>query len=185
MTMQTEEKGMTARPGATDSIDREFVITRVFDAPRELVFKAFSEAERLAQWWGPKGCTIRVSKLEFRPGGIFHYSMQFPNGAEWWGRFVYREIVAPERIVWVNSFSDEAGNITRAPFGETVPLEILNTVTLSEQDGTTTLTLRAGPITATEAERETFDSMHDSMRQGYGGTWDQLAEYLAKEQVNV
>jgi uncharacterized protein YndB with AHSA1/START domain len=97
-----------------------------------------------------------------------------------WGRFVYREIVAPERIVFINSFSDEDGNITRAPFSSTWPLEVLNTLTLSEHEGKTTLTLRGGPINATEEERKTFEAGFDSMRQGFTGTFDQLADYLAK-----
>jgi len=94
----------------------EFSITRVFDAPRDLVWKAFTESERLLQWWGPKGFTMRVAKLDLRPSGVFHYSMRSPEGRDMWGKFVYREIVAPERIVFVNSFSDEAGNLTRHPF---------------------------------------------------------------------
>src|SRR4051794_25616045 len=170
-------------PELDGSIANELVITRVFDAPRELVFQAFAEAERLAQWWGPKGFTIHVSRLDFRPGGIFHYRMAAPDGQDMWGRFAYREIVPPERIVWVNSFSDEAGNLTRPPFSDPWPPEILNTVTLVEHDGKTTLTLRGGPINATEAERATFEAGFDSMRQGFGGTWDQLAEYLAREQA--
>lgn len=160
---------------------QELIITRTFDAPRELVFKAFAEAERLAQWWGPKGCTIQVSKLDFRPGGVFHYRMSMPDGFEMWGRFTYREIVPPAKIVWVNAFSDSAGNLTRAPFGDTIPLEILNTVTLEEQDGKTLLTLRGGPIDATPEEVATFEGMFDSMQQGWGGTWDQLEEHLARE----
>src|SRR5581483_6879384 len=115
---------------------REFVISRTLDAPRELVFRAFAEADRLAQWWGPTGFAIQVSRLEFRPGGIFHYRMQAPDGREMWGRFTYREIAPPERIVWVNAFSDPDGNLARAPFGDTIPLEILNTVTLVEQGST-------------------------------------------------
>lgn len=158
----------------------EFVITRVFEAPRELVWKAWSEPERLTQWWGPKGFNIQVHQLELRPGGLFHYSMQIPNGGTMWGWFVYREIVAPERLVFVNAFSDEEGGITRAPFSQTWPLEILNTVTFDEQDGKTTLTLRGGPINATEEERKTFQDGHASMQQGFGGTFDQLAAYLAK-----
>jgi uncharacterized protein YndB with AHSA1/START domain len=176
---------MTASSDTAGVQEKDFVITRTFDAPRDLVFQAFAEAERLAQWWGPKGCTIEVSRLEFRPGGIFHYRMGMPDGNEMWGRFIYREIVAPERIVWVNSFSDPQGGVTRAPFLATFPLEILNRMTLEEENGKTTLTLRGGPIDPTDAEREVFEGMFDSMRQGFGGTWDQLAAYLAKEQARA
>ena len=160
----------------------EFVITRVFDAPREVVWKAWTEPERLTQWWGPKGCTIRLVKLDVRPGGIFHYAMQFKAGNDMWGRFIYREIAAPERIVFVNSFSDANGGITRAPFAQLKqawPLEVLNTVTFTEQGGKTTLTLRGGPINVTKEEIETFAAMFDSMRQGFGGSFDKLAEHLA------
>ncbi|MEC5387426.1 SRPBCC domain-containing protein [Uliginosibacterium sp. H3] len=157
------------------------VITRVFDAPRERVFQAFAEAERLAQWWGPVGCTIEVKKLEFRPGGTFHYCMKWPMG-DMWGRFVYREIVAPERIVFINSFSDPQGEITRAPFPglDNWPLEVLNTITLEEKDGKTTLTLSGGPINATAEEVVLYQAGFDSMRQGFGGTWDKLATYLSQ-----
>lgn len=160
--------------------ESELVITRIFDAPRDLVFMAWAEAEHLRHWWGPKGFALSVSKLDFRPGGFFHYSMRSSDGHEMWGKFVYREIAQPDRIVFVNSFSDEEGNITRAPFSQTVPLEILNTVTLSENEGKTTLTIRVCPINATAEERETFKAMFESMQQGYGGTFDQLADYLAK-----
>jgi uncharacterized protein YndB with AHSA1/START domain len=165
---------------------KEFVISRLLDAPRDLVWTAWTQGERLAQWWGPKGCKIRVIKLEVRPGGVFHYAMVFPkpqthlNGAsEMWGRFTYREITAPERIAFVNSFSDATGHIIRAPFIETFPLEVLNTATFVERGGKTEMTLRAQPINSTAKENETFAGMHDSMRQGYGGTFDQLAVYLA------
>jgi uncharacterized protein YndB with AHSA1/START domain len=161
----------------------ELVIIRVFEAPRELVFKAWTEAERLAQWWGPKGCKITVNKFDLRPGGIFHYSMNMPNGKEMWGIFNYREIVAPERIVFVNSFSDKDGNITRSPFTHINPwpLEILNVMTLTESDGKTTLTLKGSPINATDEEIQKFEATKKSMQQGFGGTFDQLDEYLAKK----
>lgn len=165
---------------------KEFVISRLLDAPRDLVWTAWTQGERLAQWWGPKGCKIRVVKLEMRPGGIFHYAMVFPepqprlNGlSEVWGRFIWREIVAPERIVFVNSFSDANGGVTRAPFAETWPLEVLSTVTLSEKAGKTELTIRVHPINGTAQENEAFAGMHESLQQGYGGTFDQLAAYLA------
>jgi uncharacterized protein YndB with AHSA1/START domain len=161
--------------------ERELVITRIFAAPRELVWKAFTEPDRLARWWGPKGFTMLVRTLDFRPGGVFHYSMRSPGGQVMWGRFVYRELQAPERMVFVNSFADEAGNIIRSSFSPTWPLEILNTVTLTESDGTTTVTLRGGPINTTAEERETFWNSQESVRQGFAGTFDQLATYLAEE----
>jgi uncharacterized protein YndB with AHSA1/START domain len=154
------------------------VVTRTFDAPRALVFKAWTELERLARWWGPKGFTWVSSKLELRPGGIFHYCMRSPAGQEICGKFVYREIVKPERIVFVNSFSDETGGTVRAPFDPNWPLEILNTLTFVEQEGRTTLTLRGYPTGATEAERKVFGDQFKSMEQGFSGTLDQLDEYL-------
>src|SRR5258708_172951 len=112
---------------AGESSNSEFVLTRVFDAPRHLVFKAWTESDRLAKWWGPAGFTMLISKLEFRPGGVFHYCMRSPDGHEMWGKFVYREITPPERLVFVNSFADEAGNPVRHPLSATWPLEVLST----------------------------------------------------------
>ena len=133
-----------------------FEITRVFNASPELIFKAFSQAEHLAQWWGPKGFKMVVTKLDFKPGGIFHYSMQSPDGQIMWGKFVYREIEVPGRVVFISSFSDEAGNVTRAPFSANWPLEVLNNMTLTGHEGKTTLTLRGGPINATAEEIKMF-----------------------------
>jgi uncharacterized protein YndB with AHSA1/START domain len=160
--------------------EQGFAISRVFNAPRKLVWKAWSEAERLAQWWGPKGGTLRVDKLDFRPGGSFVYCMEFQPGQVMWGRFVYREIIAPERLVFTSAFSDANGGVTRAPFSPSWPLEVLNVLTLTETDAKTTLTLRGGPINATDEEQKTYDGMHDQMRQGFTGTFDQLEAYLAK-----
>jgi uncharacterized protein YndB with AHSA1/START domain len=161
------------------AMDAEFLITRVFQAPLAPAWKAWSEADQLKAWWGPKGCTIDVARLEFRPGGFFHYSMRFANGTQWWGRFLYREIAARERIVWLNSFSNPGCGITRPPFGMAIPLEVLNHVTFVERAGKTTLSLRATPHGATEEEVVAFKDMHDGLEKGYGGTFDQLAEILA------
>jgi uncharacterized protein YndB with AHSA1/START domain len=160
---------------------RELVITGVFDAPRELVWKAFTEADRLAHWWGPEGFTMLARTLDVRPGGSFHYSMRSPDGHVMWGKFMFRDLRAPEHMVFVSSFSDEEGNITQAPFSPTWPREILNTVTLTESDGKTTVTLRGGPINATAEECETFWNAQESLRQGFAGTFKQLAAYLAEE----
>jgi len=176
---------MTGRSDTTGVQGEELVITRDFDAPRDLVFKAFTESDGMAQWWGPKGWTMQVSRFEFRPGGIFLFRLEGSDGADMWARFVYREITPPERIVFVNSFSNEAGGLTRAPFAGTWPLQMLTTLTLAERGGKTTLTLRVGALEATAEEVATFEGGFDSMRQGFGGTLEQLADFLASQRATI
>jgi uncharacterized protein YndB with AHSA1/START domain len=157
------------------------LITREFDAPRELVWKAFTEPERLAQWWGPKGFHWVGCTLDLRPGGVFHYGMRPPVGdAVMWGKWLYSEITPPSRLVFANSFADVDGNTVRAPFSETFPIQNENILTLDELDGKTILTMRSYPLNATEAEVATYEAMHASMQEGFAGTLDQLAEYLAR-----
>lgn len=162
--------------------DNGLVITRTFDAPRELVFKAWTEPAHLQQWWGPKGFSLEIVKLDLRPGGIFLGSQRSPEGFVMWGKFVYQEITPPEKLVFIQSFSDEEGNTVRAPFSPTWPLEIINHLTLTENDGKPTLTLQGGPINATEEELKTFEGMRPMVQQGFVGTFDQLADFLAKSQ---
>ena len=90
------------------SAEQDFVITRRFDAPRTLVFRAFTEPERLRHWWGPTGFSWVSCTMDLRAGGTFHYCMRSPDGQDMWGKWIYREIVPPERIVFVSSFSDAA-----------------------------------------------------------------------------
>jgi uncharacterized protein YndB with AHSA1/START domain len=165
---------------ASDTAHKEFTISRIVNAPRDVVWKAWTDRDALAQWWGPKGCALEVTRLEVRPGGMFLYSMGMPNGEKWWGRFIYHEVVAPERIVFVNSFSDENGNIVRAPFSDKWPKEIRNVLTLTEEGGKTTVSLRGGPLDVTAEERAMFEGMFASMQQGFSGTFDQLDQYLAR-----
>lgn len=160
---------------------REFVISRRFNVPREAVYQAWTEADRLTQWWGPKGFSVRVARLELRPGGIFHYAMRTPDGHEMWGRFVYREIVPPERLVFVVSFSDAAAGIMRHPFAPEWPLEVLSTVTFAVENAGATLNLKGIPVNATGSERAIFEAGHESLRKGWTGTLDQLEAYLCKK----
>ncbi len=157
---------------------RDFIITRTFDAPRELVFAAWSDVNHLRRWWGPKGCTIGFCNMDLRPGGELLYSLRMPEGQEIWGKFVYREILPPDRLVFVNSFSDPQGNVTRAPFNSKWPLEILNTLTLGEQFNLTTLSLIGQPLNPTAEELELFESMLDPLHESFSGTFDQLQTYL-------
>jgi uncharacterized protein YndB with AHSA1/START domain len=175
MTRDNSTKTMTK-----DIEGPEFAITRVFDAPREKVWKAFTESEHLLRWWGPKGFKMLKGRLDLRPEGVFHYCMRSPMGLRMCGKFVYREIIKPEKIVFVNSFSDEENNLTRHPLEPNWPLEVLNTLTLTEHNGQTTLALKAVPLNATDLENKTFEDGRSSMREGFSGTWDQLDAYLAK-----
>lgn len=159
---------------------REFTISRVFDAPRDLMWKLNTECEHLKHWWSPKGFTMRVCRIDLRPGGIFHYGLRSPEGQEIWGRILYREIVAPERLVYIVTFSDENGAVTRHPMSPSWPLTVLSTTTFTEHKGKTTVTVAWIPYEATAEERASFEAGREDMRQGFTGTFDQLDAYLAK-----
>jgi uncharacterized protein YndB with AHSA1/START domain len=170
-----------AKARSNDAADpAEFVLTRVFDAPRERVWRAFTDVEQLKQWWGPSGFKPHAFTLDLRPGGVFHYGMTAPDGSLMWGKWIFREIVKPERLVILSSFSDKDGGVTRHPMAPDWPLQMLGTMTFAEQDGKTLLTSRTVAFEASEAERKTFAAGFDSMRQGFKGTWDQLDAHLAK-----
>ena len=155
-------------------------ITYTFNAPRELVFMAFTESEHLQNWWGPKGWSFDVSKSDFRPGGVFHYSQQPTDGNAMWVKFVYNEIIGSEKIVYTSFFSDEEGNTLRAPFNANWPMETLNTMMFIEDEGKTTLKMIVAPISPTEDELKTFKASQEMVQEGFTGTFDQLAEYLTK-----
>jgi uncharacterized protein YndB with AHSA1/START domain len=158
---------------------KDFIISRVFDAPRKLLWECFADPQRMKYWWGPKGFTVVHSKMDLRVGGTYHYGMTAPNGTLMWGLFTYREIVPQEKLVFINSFSDEKGSITRHSSHEKWPLTMLSTFTFENAPGgKTKFTVRWQTLGATPEEQQTFDTMHDSMTQGWGGTMDQLAAYL-------
>jgi uncharacterized protein YndB with AHSA1/START domain len=166
---------------AAEAKNADFVISRVFDAPRELVWQAFADPERMKHWFGPKGSAVVSSTMNLRVGGTYHGAMRNPDGQVMWAKFVYREVAPPELLSWVHSFSDENGGLTRHPLSATWPLELLTTVTFEEAPGgKTKLTLRWSPINATEEERKTFEGARDGMTQGWGGTFERLDAYLAE-----
>lgn len=156
----------------------ELVITRTIDGPRDLIFKAFTEAKHLKHWWGPVGFELTVIKLDVKPGGVFHYSMKNAEGVEMFGIFHYKKINAPESIEFTNGFADKDGNLINNAFLPVFPLEIYNTWTFTEENGKTTLTLKGVPYNASAEEEKAFKDMHAGMNQGFGGTFDQLANYL-------
>ena len=156
-----------------------FVLSHTFDAPRERVWRAFTEPERMKHWWGPKGFPVVSSSMDVRPGGMCHYAMSVPDGSLMWGKFAYREIVAPERLVFINGFSNENGDFVRHPMVPVWPLEVLSVFRFTEQEGRTTFTLEWTPINATAEECALFDGSREGMAQGWAGTLEQLDAYLA------
>ena len=162
------------------TVNTDFVISRTFNAPRDLVWKVWTDPNHISQWLSPGGGKISVSKMEFRPGGIFHYCMKAPDGSDMWGKWEFREIKAPERLVLINCFSDAEGNATRHPMAPTWPLYMTTTSTLVEQGDKTALTLVWSPFNATEEEQQTFNAAHAGMEQGWGGSFAQLEAYLEK-----
>ena len=159
-----------------------FTLSRDFNAARSLLFSCFAEVDTLAKWWGPKGVTIVKPSLDFRPGGVFHYGMQWlKDGPIMWGRFVFREIVAPERIVFINSFSDENAGLVRAPFFDGKwPLEMLTTFTFDElEPNRSRFTLTWTPKNATDEECAVFAANFASAGDGWSGSLDKLEVHLA------
>jgi uncharacterized protein YndB with AHSA1/START domain len=157
----------------------KFNFTYEFDAPKELVFNAFGNAEALNEWWGPAETENSVISLDFRPGGTFHYKM-INNGKASYGRFLFGRIQPCDLLEFTNSFADEHANIVKAPFDIELPLAIFYRLTFNEQNRKTILTMTGEPVNANETEIETFLSINASMQQGFGATFQQLSVYLDK-----
>jgi uncharacterized protein YndB with AHSA1/START domain len=144
--------------------DLEILITREFDAPREVVFKAMTDPKLIPQWWGPRAYTTTVDKMEVRPGGAWRFIVREPDGRESGFRGEYREIVAPERIVQTFEWEPMAGHIS------------VETAVFTEHDGRTLLT-----STTRFTSKADRDGMIESgMESGLRETHDRFAELLAK-----
>jgi uncharacterized protein YndB with AHSA1/START domain len=173
---------MSGEAGGQDK-GQNFNISRILDAPRNLVWQALTEPDRMKDWWTPQTFTMISMNMDFRPGGFFHMGMRSGEGFKMWGKFVYQEIAPPERLVFVNSFSNAAGDITKHPIVPTWPRETLITVQLvDEPGGKTKLDVRWTPHNASDVERNTFAAGHVGMKATWTGTFDRLAAYLATTQ---
>jgi uncharacterized protein YndB with AHSA1/START domain len=140
--------------------DRTVVITRVFDAPRRLVFETWSQPEHLARWWGPNGFTLPGCEMDFRPGGAYRFVMRGPDGLDYPFHGVYVEIVPPARIVFTAIIDNAPGN------------ELVTTVTFAEEGGGTRLTVEQTVPT---------DPYGEGQKQGWTESLERLAEYVANE----
>jgi uncharacterized protein YndB with AHSA1/START domain len=149
---------------AEQSTDREIVITRLFDAPRELVFDAWTDAQHVSQWWGPKGFTTTIHEMNVRPGGVWRFVMHGPDGTDYDNKIVYLEIVRPERLMFAHGADKEND-----------PDQFQVTVTFAEQGGKTTLTMRS--VFSSTAQRD--KTIAFGAVEGGHQTLERLAAHLA------
>ncbi len=143
--------------------DRVLVITRILDAPRSLVFKAWTEPDHLAHWFGPRGFTLTYCQTDLRPGGAYRFGMRSPEGTDHWLQGVYREVIEPEKIVCTYAWADANGNPTRP--------ETILTLTFADHEGKTRLTLHQALF-----ESVTACDMH---REGWTSSLDRFEEYVS------
>ena len=159
---------MVARNSSTLTVtlpsEREITLTREFDAPRELLFEAFSKPEHVAQWWGQKGSTLVACDMDFRPGGAWRFVERAADGNEYGFRGQIREIVPPERIVQTFEFEGMPGHIS------------VETMVLEDLGGRTRLTVTS----AFDSVQDRDGMLQSGMEKGAGESYDRLAEYVRK-----
>jgi uncharacterized protein YndB with AHSA1/START domain len=159
----------------------DFMTSRLVDAPRERVWKCWTEPEPLAAWFGPKGFETIAATLDFRPGGVYHYGIR-GGGVDVWGTWTFKEIDAPAKLVFINAFSDKDGGLGRHPMAPTWPAQMMTTVVLADFGSKTLITIRWSPYDANEIERKTFTEGMAGMHQGWNGTFERLDTYLKESQ---
>lgn len=115
--------------------DLDIVVERTVAAPRDLVYRAYTDPEWMAQWWAPDGFTMDIKQMDVRPGGVWHYCMRSKEWGDAWGKGTYTEVIPTERVAWINAFSDEAGT--------SIPPESTMTATLTADGARTTVVMRA------------------------------------------
>lgn len=155
-----------------DQNKEELVITRVFDAPKERVWQAWTNPEHLKKWWGPKTYSCPECEIDLRVGGKFTNSMMGPDGKIIWGTGTYKEIIPNQKLVFTDSFADEKGNVVPSEYYgmQGMPLEMLVTVILEEDNGKTKMTM----IHAGLPEGE-----HSAgAKIGWNSSFDKMAELL-------
>lgn len=157
-----------ASSSTTTSVqDKELLINRVFQAPRELVYKTWTDAEHLPKWWGPQGFTITTHEIDVRPGGVWHYTMHGPDGTDYDNKIVYIEVINSERLAY-----SHGGD------GEDDQFQV--TADFSEQGNKTEVTMRMIFKSAEELDKVVKEY---GAIEGAKSTFDRLGEHLAKLSV--
>ena len=156
-----------------------FRISHSFKVSRDTLWAVYTQPEHLCKWFGPQGFTMPAYDMEFRVGGAFLHALQAPDGTQMWGKWEFLGIDAPRRLSLVQHFSDRKGGITRHPLSPAWPLRTMATTTFTEEGSGSGLHLEWLPFESTPDETATFDAGHESMQQGWTGTFAQLEAYLA------
>ena len=158
-----------------------YVLERVFDAPRELVWRAWTEPELLARWYGPNVETV-IPRFELKPGGVWLCEMRF-GGNSHYQRGEFTEVATPERLVWLHSNTDAEWNVAPSPMMPNWPLVLLATVTFAERGGQTRMRLTWVPHEASEAEVAAFGAAIGGLDKGWGAGMEILKQLLAELQA--
>lgn len=163
---------------AFQEADSTFTISRVFNAPLQILYDVHTQKEHILNYWGPKGSETEIIEFDFRTGGRLFYCMKMPQGKSY-GQQIYREIVRNTRLTMFTTFCNEKGEAIRHPMSDTWPIYMLNSLDFEAVDeNRSKLTIKGVPYNATAAEHQTFLQGHKSMEGGYGGTLNVLEEYL-------
>lgn len=158
-----------------------FVIERTFPVSQQRLFKACTDKQEMMAWFAPPGMTVIKSEQDFRPGGTYHYGLSSGQGNEMWGKVTYKEITPASRLVYLQSFSDPQGGLTRHPLAPQWPLEIVTVMDfIAEGENQTKLKISWIHAGVEDAEGETFRAAHEGMKGGWTATLDSLAAYLGK-----
>jgi uncharacterized protein YndB with AHSA1/START domain len=164
-----------ASPQASTTLTAdELVITRVFDAPRELVWKAWTDPQHLQRWWGPKGYSAPVAEVDLRVGGKYLLAMRSPEGQDFYSTGTYQKIDPPNELVYTDSFADAQGNVVTADYygmAADFPRELVVRITFEEDEGKTRMTLRHAGMP--------MGDMAEQTGAGWNESFDKLAESLA------
>jgi len=175
------KEGQGSRKPSITAVN-EVTITRMFDAPRELVWRYWTEPERMQRWWGPKVFSSPFCSIDLRVGGKYLIDMRSPDGKDFWSTGVYQEIVPYERIVITDSFADENGNVVSASYygmSASFPIEMQIIMTFEEQDDKTKFTLKYPDTNGLRAEDR------ENMIQGWNESFDKLAQELTRARTVI
>ena len=155
-----------------------FKISRLMDAPIDRVWRAWTTPETLGKWFSPKGVKGFLAKMDLRPGGFYHYGLENPDGARYYGRWMIVDVEINSKLEFIVSFSDENMGISQHPLAPTWPAEIHSTILFRPVGEKTEVEVQWKPHNSTETEIKTFEAGAESMKGGWGGTFDNLAGYL-------